>query len=67
MKVVPVVVEDEVDGPTPTEEHIGPEKLGHQETAPHRDERQIKLDTERSFVLYPVGELSHIPLTTSTS
>jgi hypothetical protein len=22
----------------------------------HPDERQIKLDTERSFVLYPVGE-----------
>lgn len=22
----------------------------------HRDERQIGLDTERSFVLYPVGE-----------
>jgi hypothetical protein len=24
---------------------------------PHRDERQIRLDTDRSFVLYPVGEL----------
>lgn len=23
---------------------------------PHRDERQIRLDTDRSFVLYPVGE-----------
>ena len=23
----------------------------------HRDERQIGLDTNRSFVLYPVGEL----------
>ena len=23
----------------------------------HRDERQIRLDTDRSFVLYPVGEL----------
>ena len=22
----------------------------------HRDERQIRLDTDRSFVLYPVGE-----------
>ena len=24
----------------------------------HADERQIKLDTDRSFVLYPVGEHS---------
>ena len=23
---------------------------------PHADERQIELDTDRSFVLYPVGE-----------
>lgn len=23
---------------------------------PHRDERQIRLDTERSFVFYPAGE-----------
>ena len=22
----------------------------------HQDERQIKLDTDRSFVIYPVGE-----------
>ena len=27
----------------------------------HADERQIKLDTDRSFVLYPVGEI-HILL-----
>lgn len=26
-------------------------------TDSHRDERQIGLDTDRSFVLYPVGEL----------
>jgi hypothetical protein len=24
---------------------------------PHADERQIKLDTDRSFVLYPVGRV----------
>jgi hypothetical protein len=24
---------------------------------PHPDERQVRLDTDRSFVLYPVGEL----------
>lgn len=23
---------------------------------PHPDERQVRLDTDRSFVLYPVGE-----------
>ena len=26
------------------------------EEQPHADERQIELDTDRSFVLYPVGE-----------
>ena len=26
------------------------------EGQPHRDERQIRLDTDRSFVLYPVGD-----------
>jgi len=26
------------------------------EPEPHRDERQIRLDTDRSFVLYPVGD-----------
>ena len=26
------------------------------EPAPHPDERQVRLDTDRSFVLYPVGE-----------
>lgn len=26
-------------------------------TDPHPDERQIKLDTDRSFVLYPPGEV----------
>lgn len=26
------------------------------ETLAHRDERQIGLDTDRSFVLYPVGD-----------
>ncbi len=29
------------------------------EENPHADERQIGLDTDRSFVLYPVGE--HLP------
>ena len=29
------------------------------EGEPHQDERQIELDTDRSFVLYPVGE--HFP------
>ena len=27
-------------------------------TEPHPDERQVRLDTDRSFVLYPVGEPS---------
>lgn len=27
-----------------------------EDTAPHSDEHQIGLDTDRSFVLYPVGE-----------
>ncbi|EPQ50933.1 hypothetical protein GLOTRDRAFT_82067 [Gloeophyllum trabeum ATCC 11539] len=42
--------------------HVNPNVISH--TKPegveppesHRDERQIKLDTERSFVLYPVGD-----------
>ncbi len=29
---------------------------GDPEGEPHQDERQIELDTDRSFVLYPVGE-----------
>lgn len=29
---------------------------GYEDTDPHPDERQIKLDTDRSFVLYPLGE-----------
>jgi hypothetical protein len=28
----------------------------------HRDERQVLLDTDRSFVLYPVGELIYFNL-----
>lgn len=28
----------------------------HEENKPHQDERQIRLDTDRSFVLYPVGD-----------
>lgn len=28
---------------------------------PHHDEHQIHLDTERSFVFYPVGELLNPP------
>jgi len=31
------------------------------ETVPHEDERQIGLDTDRSFVLYPVGGMSVYP------
>ena len=27
-----------------------------EESTPHADERQISLDTDRSFVLYPAGE-----------
>lgn len=30
-------------------------------TTSHPDERQIKLDTDRSFVLYPVGETATNP------
>lgn len=36
-----------------TEENDKPELRSQ----PHRDERQIRLDTDRSFILYPVGEL----------
>lgn len=32
-----------------------------EEETPHRDERQIRLDTDRSFVLYPVGEILSNP------
>ena len=32
---------------------------------PHSDERQITLDTDRSFVLYPVGEQLFFPLARS--
>ena len=28
---------------------------------PHPDERQVRLDTDRSFVLYPVGETAPAP------
>jgi len=31
------------------------------ELEPHRDERQIRLDTDRSFVLYPVGDAPSYP------
>lgn len=37
------------DEPTPTDPDAPPPE-------PHRDERQIHLDTERSFVFYPAGE-----------
>ena len=38
----------------------------HQLTGePHSDERQITLDTDRSFVLYPVGEQPFFPLACS--
>ena len=30
-------------------------ELSEEEKPPHQDERQIALDTDRSFVLYPVG------------
>lgn len=33
-----------------------PENDTSEEVVPHADERQIGLDTDRSFVLYPVGE-----------
>ncbi|KAG5640707.1 hypothetical protein DXG03_007476 [Asterophora parasitica] len=33
----------------------------HEEEEEHRDERQIRLDTDRSFVLYPVGEPADTP------
>jgi hypothetical protein len=32
---------------------------------PHPDERQVRLDTDRSFVMYPVGNVSHDCLPTS--
>lgn len=28
--------------------------------SPHPDEHQVQLDTDRSFVLYPVGKPSHL-------
>jgi TBC1 domain family member 20 len=37
----------------------------HEEHEPHQDERQIRLDTDRSFVLYPVGD-AHPNPTSST-
>ena len=33
-----------------------PEGQNEPDSEPHRDERQIRLDTDRSFVLYPVGD-----------
>lgn len=33
----------------------------HNEHDPHQDERQIRLDTDRSFVLYPVGDAHSDP------
>lgn len=33
-----------------------PQRSAPEEETAHSDERQIRLDTERSFVLYPVGE-----------
>lgn len=40
-----------------TGDHIPPEsEVVELSPAAHPDERQIRLDTERSFVLYPVGE-----------
>jgi hypothetical protein len=40
-----------------TENFPDDESSADVEPSCHRDERQIRLDTERSFVLYPVGEL----------
>jgi hypothetical protein len=36
--------------------HVHMNTLEIPEGEPHRDERQIRLDTDRSFVLYPVGD-----------
>jgi len=35
---------------------IGNGSYGYENTDPHPDERQIKLDTDRSFVLYSLGQ-----------
>ena len=39
-----------------TTEQSEEEPQGELDGTPHSDERQIELDTDRSFVLYPVGE-----------
>ncbi|KAF7986363.1 hypothetical protein HWV62_35376 [Athelia sp. TMB] len=44
-------LDSSADGPTPTGPDAPPPE-------PHRDERQIHLDTERSFVFYPAAPLS---------
>jgi len=42
-----------------------PEKAPSERSLEHRDERQVGLDTDRSFVLYPVGK-AIIPRLTCT-
>ena len=43
---------------SPLVEKTGEESRGDEQVSQsHRDEHQIRLDTDRSFVLYPVGEL----------
>ncbi len=37
------------------EHHENTDTSESNDTEPHVDERQIQLDTDRSFVLYPVG------------
>ena len=55
--------------PTPSEPSPNGETvvLENEESLSHRDERQILLDTDRSFVQYPSGEaLSPIPILSNT-
>lgn len=44
--------------PLKEDQEEGEEGEKDKELEPHPDERQIKLDTDRSFVLYPVGDSS---------
>ena len=49
---------DSVAASSPDEQNAANEggDGANEKERPHADERQIELDTDRSFVLYPVGE-----------
>lgn len=53
---VQLAAHDSTDGPILHATSNVEEDGGQSIEEPHPDERQIQLDTDRSFVLYPVGE-----------